>query len=83
MNIPKVSIITPTFNRPDFLNLVLECVIAQTYPNIEWLILDDGPSPNLDFKNKDLSNSEFTDFELKILEFETIELNNDEFNILV
>ena len=27
--------------------------------------------------NKDLSNSEFTDFELRILEFETIELNND------
>ena len=49
MNIPKVSIITPTFNRPDFLNLVFECVVGQSYPNIEWLILDDGPLPNLDF----------------------------------
>ena len=39
---------------------------------------------NLDFRNKDLSNSEFTDFELSILEFEngkiTRRRTNTEFN---
>jgi glycosyltransferase involved in cell wall biosynthesis len=66
MKMPKVSIITPTFDRPHFLNLVFECVVGQSYPNIEWLILDDGPSPNLDFKNKCKSNMKYIYSETKL-----------------
>ena len=39
----KVSIITPSFSRAPFLELCYQCFISQTYPNLEWLILDDSP----------------------------------------
>jgi len=37
-----VSIITPTYNRRAFLPRVIECVKSQTWPLLEWIILDDG-----------------------------------------
>jgi len=43
---PLVSIITPTFEREQFLPQSLRLVRQQTYPNIEWLILDDSPHPS-------------------------------------
>lgn len=42
----KVSIITPTYNRGGFLFLLRKYVLAQTYPNIEWLIYDDSEEVN-------------------------------------
>lgn len=39
---PLVSIITPTFNRADFLVLAAQTVISQTHPGFEWIIVDDG-----------------------------------------
>lgn len=39
---PKVSIITPVFNGADFLPQAIESVLAQDYPNIEYIVLDDG-----------------------------------------
>lgn len=41
----KVSIITPSFSRAPFLELCYQCFISQTYPNLEWLVLDDSPEP--------------------------------------
>jgi glycosyltransferase involved in cell wall biosynthesis len=43
---PLVSIITPTFSRDEFLVQTLRWVQEQTYPNIEWLVLDDSPAPS-------------------------------------
>lgn len=43
---PLVSIITPTFGREAFLAHTLQLVRKQTYPNIEWLVLDDSPRPS-------------------------------------
>ena len=40
--LPLVSIITPTYNRPDDLRRMLGCLAAQTYPNIESVIVNDG-----------------------------------------
>ena len=37
-----VSVIIPTYNRPDYLREAVESVFAQTYPAIEILIIDDG-----------------------------------------
>jgi hypothetical protein len=40
--LPLVSIVTPTYNRPDDLRKMLSCLAAQTYPNIESVVVNDG-----------------------------------------
>src|SRR6266511_415333 len=43
-----VSVITPTWNRHDLLlNRCIPSVEAQTYPDIEHIIVSDGPDPEL------------------------------------
>jgi len=39
---PLVSIIIPTFDRPHFLKEAIEAALAQTHPNIEVLVFDNG-----------------------------------------
>jgi len=43
---PLVSIITPTKGRERLLPSIYSCVRSQDWPNIEWLIDDDGPTPS-------------------------------------
>ena len=43
-NQPLVSIITPTYNRPEYLKLALASAVQQTYQNIE-IIVSDNCSP--------------------------------------
>ena len=44
LNLPFVSICTPTFNRRPFIPMMIECFNNQTYPKnkVEWIIIDDG-----------------------------------------
>lgn len=39
---PVFTIFTPTYNRAHVLHRVYESLLAQTYRNFEWLIIDDG-----------------------------------------
>jgi glycosyltransferase involved in cell wall biosynthesis len=42
----KVSIITPSYNRANIIHETAESIFRQTYPNWEWIIVDDGSSDN-------------------------------------
>ena len=41
---PLVTVLIPTYNRPYFLSMAIESVLAQTYPNIEIFISDNSPN---------------------------------------
>ena len=43
MSYPLVSIITPTWNRPDLLAETIRHVREQDYPNLEHVVVSDGP----------------------------------------
>lgn len=44
---PLVSIITPFYNACDFIMQTVKCVLNQTFPYFEWVIVDDGSTdPN-------------------------------------
>ena len=42
--LPLVSIITPAYNRESLIEETILSVIGQDYPNLEYLVLDDGSS---------------------------------------
>jgi glycosyltransferase involved in cell wall biosynthesis len=39
---PKISILIPVYNGADFLKEAIDSALAQTYPNIEILVVNDG-----------------------------------------
>lgn len=50
---PLVSIIIPTFNRPDLLRRAISSALGQTYPNIEVIVVDDHSDNDLESMRKE------------------------------
>lgn len=44
MSQPLVTLVTPVYNQAEFLAATLESVLAQDYPALEYLVIDDGSS---------------------------------------
>ncbi|QJC55778.1 GalNAc(5)-diNAcBac-PP-undecaprenol beta-1,3-glucosyltransferase [Polaromonas vacuolata] len=51
---PLISILTPTWNRVNYLDRVWEGLNSQTYKHIEWIVSDDGSTDGTDVKLAEL-----------------------------
>ena len=46
ISLPRISIVTPSFNQGEFLEECIDSVLSQNYPNLEYVVMDGSSSDN-------------------------------------
>lgn len=46
MQLPSISIVTPSLNQGQYLDECIDSVLSQNYPNLEYIIMDGGSNDN-------------------------------------
>lgn len=63
---PKITVITPTYNRADLISQTIESILNQTFTDFEYFILDDGSTDN----TEEVVQKYLTDTRVKYLKHE-------------